>query len=119
MPPSDKTQELREKIAAARRVQAREEKKKQQTESAGSVSAGAHALRYGAEFGACVFVSILFGLGIDHVLDSRPWGLLIMMLFGLAAGVLGVIRAYRELTAAANPVMSAEITDSQAEELQS
>ena len=102
---------LREKIAAAKRVQDQPDKKKRQAESSGAISASALALRYGAEFGACVFVGILVGLGLDYLFDSRPWGLLIMLMFGLAAGILGVIRAYRELTAATNPVLSADKRD--------
>lgn len=90
--------DLSERIAAAQRVQAeREGKKPDEVEQTGT-SAGAMALRYGAEFGACVAVGIGLGLLIDHFAGSRPWGLLIMMLFGFAAGIMGVIRAYRELT---------------------
>ena len=39
-----------------------------------------------------------------------------MMGFGLAAGVLGVIRAYKELTDATNPAMSPDKTGSNPEE---
>ena len=68
-----------------------------QAESA--VNAGGLALRYGAEFGASVFVGLLLGLGIDKIFGTAPWGLLIMLGFGLAAAVLGVIRAYRQINA--------------------
>ena len=68
-----------------------------QAESA--VNAGGMALRYGAEFGASVFVGLLLGLGIDKFFGTAPWGLLIMLGFGLAAAVLGVIRAYRQINA--------------------
>ena len=63
------------------------------------MSAGALSLRYGAEFGASVFVGILIGLAIDHFFGTDPWGLLAMLGFGLAAGILNVIRAYRQLVA--------------------
>ena len=102
--------DLAARIARAKSAQEDAEKKSRQHESAAGVSAGALALRYGAEFGASVFVGIIMGLGIDHVFGSEPWGLLIMMTFGLAAGVLGVIRAYKQLTDAANPAMSADKT---------
>ena len=102
--------DLAARIARAKSAQEDAEKKSRQHESAAGVSAGALALRYGAEFGAAVFVGIIMGLGIDHVFGSEPWGLLIMMTFGLAAGVLGVIRAYKQLTDAANPAMSADKT---------
>lgn len=115
----DPSQRLKDKIAAAKRQHLQPEKAQRQAESAGSVSAGALALRYGAEFGACVFVGIILGLGLDHLFNSRPWGLLIMLMFGLMAGILGVIRAYRELTAATNPVLSPDKTDPQAEDMTS
>lgn len=113
---SDKNDDLGARIARAKSAQEDLEKKQRQHESASGVSAGALALRYGAEFGASVFVGIMIGLGIDHFFGTKPWGLLIMMCFGLAAGILGVIRAYKELTDAANPVMSADKTGSNPEE---
>ncbi|MDJ0922745.1 MAG: AtpZ/AtpI family protein [Henriciella sp.] len=111
--------DLSERIARAKEAQDKTEKKNRQVETACAVSAGAMALRYGAEFGAAVFVGIMIGYGIDEYFGTRPWGLLIMLGFGLAAGVLGVIRAYRELTASANAAMSSPETDDETEELKS
>ena len=108
--------DLGERIARAKSAQEQTEKKQRQADASAGVSAGALALRYGAEFGASVFVGIMMGLGIDHVFGTEPWGLLIMMCFGLAAGILGVIRAYKELTDAANPAMSPDKTGSNPEE---
>ena len=109
-------QDLSQRIARAKSAQENLEKKQSQAESSAGVSAGALALRYGAEFGASVFVGIMLGLGIDHFFQTRPWGLLIMMSFGFAAGILGVIRAYKELTEAANAAMSPDKTGSNPEE---
>ncbi|MFN3212140.1 MAG: AtpZ/AtpI family protein [Henriciella sp.] len=108
--------DLAARIARAKSAQEQTEKKQRQADASAGVSAGALALRYGAEFGAAVFVGIMIGLGIDHVFGTAPWGILIMMTFGLAAGVLGVIRAYKQLTDAANPVMSADKTGTKPEE---
>ena len=113
---TEQNDDLGTRIARAKSAQENLEKKQRQHESASGVSAGALALRYGAEFGASVFVGIMIGLGIDHFFGTRPWGLLIMMCFGLGAGILGVIRAYKELTAATNPAMSADKTGSNPEE---
>lgn len=111
--------DLEARIARARAAQEGKVKSKQAEGETGAVSAGAMALRYGAEFGASVFVGIMMGLGIDALFKTKPWGLLIMLGFGLAAGVLGVIRAYRELTVAANAAMSATENGNQTEELKS
>ncbi|WP_158085531.1 AtpZ/AtpI family protein [Henriciella aquimarina] len=96
--------DLSERIAKAQAERASRdaEKARREADMDGSVSAGAQALRYGAEFGASVFVGIMFGLVIDHFFGTKPWGLLAMLGFGLAAGILNVIRAYRQLTAAGN-----------------
>lgn len=107
---------LAARIARARAAHEDAEKARRQKEASSGVSAGAMALRYGAEFGASVFVGIMIGLFIDTTFGTRPWGLLIMMGFGLAAGVLGVIRAYRELTQAANPAKSSAETGNEPEE---
>ncbi|MEL7043200.1 MAG: AtpZ/AtpI family protein [Pseudomonadota bacterium] len=108
--------DLAARIARAKSAQEQSEKKQRQANASAGTSAGALALRYGAEFGASVFVGIMIGLGIDHVFKTEPWGLLIMMAFGLAAGVMGVIRAYKELTDATNPAMSADETGTNPED---
>jgi ATP synthase protein I len=113
---SDDKSDLATRIARAKSAQEQVEKKQRQKDASAGVSAGAMALRYGAEFGASVFVGIMIGLGIDHFFGTKPWGLLIMMTFGLLAGVLGVIRAYKELTDASNPANSADKTGIKPEE---
>lgn len=87
------------RIKAAQKAQApKRDVVEKQAES--TVNAGGLALRYGAEFGASVFVGLILGLGIDNLFQTTPWGLLIMLGFGLAAGILGVIRAYKQINAA-------------------
>jgi len=90
--------ELAARIKAAKQAHSpQEDATQKQAES--TVNAGGMALRYGAEFGASVFVGLVLGLGIDKFLGTDPWGLLIMLGFGLAAGILGVIRAYKQINA--------------------
>ncbi|WP_439620083.1 AtpZ/AtpI family protein [Hyphomonas sp.] len=67
----------------------------------GNHSAGAYALRYGAEFGTSVFVGGFMGYWIDVFAGTKPWGLLIMGALGFAAGIRAIIRAYKELNAQA------------------
>lgn len=93
--------DLSERIAAAQRAQtSKAHRPKDDADQAGS-SAGAQALRYGFEFGVNVAVGIGLGLLIDYYAGTKPWGMLIMMVFGFAAGIRGIVRAYRELTAEA------------------
>ena len=92
---------LSERIAKAQSERASREAKKaaRDKQTDGSISAGALALRYGAEMAGCVVVGLLFGLLIDRFFGTKPWGLLIMLGFGVAAGFLSVIRAYRQIVA--------------------
>ncbi len=92
------SEDLGERIARAQEARKPKHKAHQkQTETA--VNAGGLALRHGTEMAACVLVGIVLGLGIDNFFGTKPWGFLIMLAFGLAAGVLGVIRAYQRINA--------------------
>lgn len=95
--------DLGERIAKAQAIKAERERKTQaqQDQNDGSVSAGAYALRYGAEFGAAVFVGGFLGYWFDHFVGTKPWGLLILGTCGVAAGIRSIYRAYLELDAQA------------------
>lgn len=55
-------------------------------------SAMAVGLRLSSELVAGVLVGALIGWGIDHFLSSSPWGLIIFLMLGFAAGVMNVMR---------------------------
>jgi ATP synthase protein I len=50
------------------------------------------ALRLGADFVAGVVVGAALGWGIDRLFGTSPWGLIVFLLLGFAAGVLSVMR---------------------------
>ena len=52
----------------------------------------AMALRLSADFVAGVLVGAVFGWGFDALLGTSPWGLIVFLLLGFAAGVLNVLR---------------------------
>jgi ATP synthase protein I len=52
----------------------------------------AMALRLGADFVAGVVVGAAIGWGFDALLGTSPWGLIVFLLFGFAAGLLSVMR---------------------------
>lgn len=108
--------DLSERIAAAQRDQAKREGRPIDEVEQTSTSAGAMALRFGAEFGVSVAVGIGLGLLIDHFAGTKPWGLLIMMMFGFAAGIRSVMRAYRELNAEAAKLQQAGLEGSETNE---
>jgi len=84
--------DLGERLAAA---------EKANTSSSGEAGAGgaadasslAGALRLAGEFVAGVIVGSLLGWGLDYALGTSPWGLIVFLLLGFAAGVMNVMRA--------------------------
>ncbi|MBK8199809.1 MAG: AtpZ/AtpI family protein [Acidobacteria bacterium] len=73
------------------------------------------ALRYSSELVAAVLVGVGLGLLIDHFAKSSPWGLLVMMGFGMAAGIRNLMRAAKQLSedaqkSAATPESTDETT---------
>jgi ATP synthase protein I len=49
--------------------------------------------RLSSELIAGVIVGALIGWGIDHLLSTSPWGLIVFVLLGFTAGVVNVIRS--------------------------
>lgn len=50
------------------------------------------ALRMGADFVAGVIVGGAIGWGVDRLFGTSPWGLIVFVLLGFAAGILTVLR---------------------------
>lgn len=69
-----------------------------QSESAGNnasakASAMARGFRLSSELVAGVLVGAVIGWGIDQLLSTSPWGLIVFFLLGFVAGVINVMRA--------------------------
>ncbi|HWF93527.1 MAG TPA: AtpZ/AtpI family protein [Xanthobacteraceae bacterium] len=56
-------------------------------------SALARGLRLSAEFVAGILVGAAIGWLIDRLLGTSPWGMIVLLLGGFAAGVLNMMRA--------------------------
>jgi ATP synthase protein I len=56
-------------------------------------SALARALRLSTELVAAVVVGFGIGFFLDRWLGTTPWGLIVFLLLGFAAGILNVMRA--------------------------
>lgn len=65
--------------------------------SQSSMAAGAQgmalALRLGSEFAAAVLVGAALGWFLDQFAGSRPWGMIVFLMLGFAAGVLNILRS--------------------------
>lgn len=81
---------LGEKLAEARHVPSG-------TESRGPQSSGlsgiGQAMKVGSEFVAGVIVGFVIGYTIDRLFGTTPWGMIVFLLLGFAAGTLNVMRA--------------------------
>ena len=51
------------------------------------------ALRLGADFVAGVVLGAALGWGVDRLFGTGPWGLMVFLLLGFAAGLLTVMRS--------------------------
>ena len=51
------------------------------------------ALRLGADFVAGVILGAALGWGVDRLFGTGPWGLMVFLLLGFAAGILTVLRS--------------------------
>lgn len=89
-PPEDALSNLRRRVAEARGEGASNAPPPQ--------SAAGLALRFGGEFGAAIIVGALLGFGADYFLHTSPWGLVIGLLLGFAAGVVNVVRVAQSLS---------------------
>lgn len=94
-PPEDALSDLRRRVDAARGTGPQDSPPPQ--------SPAALALRFGGEFGAAIIVGGLLGYGADVFLNSQPWGLIIGVGLGFAAGVVNVVRVAQTYSNA-NPV---------------
>ena len=56
-------------------------------------SALARGLRLSAEFAAGILVGAAVGWLLDRWLGTSPWGMIVLLLLGFAAGVLNMMRA--------------------------
>ncbi|MEZ5893049.1 MAG: AtpZ/AtpI family protein [Parvularculaceae bacterium] len=61
----------------------------------GSASAWGQAMRVSSELLAGLFVGCLLGLGLDHLLHTKPWFLLAGIGLGFAAGLRNLSRAMK------------------------
>lgn len=61
--------------------------------TAGGMSGMGKALRMSSEFIAGIAVGAAIGWFIDRTLGTSPWGLIVFLLLGFAAGVMNVLRS--------------------------
>lgn len=92
--PPDTLKRLGERIDEARREQMRRRGGDRGTSPQGSLGL---AFRIAIELVAALGVGLAIGWGVDRLLGTRPWGLIVFFFIGAAAGMLNVFRAANEV----------------------
>lgn len=69
----------------------------------GGMTKLAWAYRLAAEFVAAILVGMGLGWGVDQLFGTGPWGMIVLLLVGFAAGVVNVMRAAAEMNSANAP----------------
>ena len=67
-------------------------------DGAARVSAMARGFRLASELIAGVVVGAGIGWGIDHLLSTSPFGLIVFFLLGFAAGVVNLVRSAGDMS---------------------
>ena len=52
-----------------------------------------YAVKLSSEFLAAIVVGVVLGLGFDQLVGTNPWGLVVFLFLGFAAGVMNVLRS--------------------------
>jgi ATP synthase protein I len=98
-PPADEAALSARLDRLGHRLSALRKDRKSQTDQSGSGAASANAsamargFRLSSELIAGVLVGAVIGWGIDRLLSTSPWGLIVFFLLGFVAGVINVMRA--------------------------
>ena len=61
------------------------------------------AFRLSTEFVAGIIAGALLGWGLDLLFGTRPWGMIVFLMLGFAAGIYNVMRASGFLTPPSGP----------------
>lgn len=86
----DPLRELGERLAKAQAAAKRPEPRTSQPSTG---SALAYGWRIGIELIGAIAIASFIGWAIDRWLGTRPWGMVVFFLLGMAAGMLNVYRA--------------------------
>jgi len=71
-----------------------EDKRPPEPKDDGKSRAGAAlAMRLASDFVAGILLGAALGWGFDRLFGTSPWGLVVLLLLGFAAGVLSVLRS--------------------------
>ncbi len=80
-------------------VEARRAEPKEQSEAGKHVSYAGMAYRMVIEMAAGIGIGAALGFGLDYIFGTKPWFLVVMCMFGFAAGIKVMMESAREFEA--------------------
>ncbi|MEM7215593.1 MAG: AtpZ/AtpI family protein [Pseudomonadota bacterium] len=96
---TDAKENLDKRLQAMNKRLGRDTRKGQSGKPAKPDSAGyGNAFRLSSEFISAILVGAAIGYGIDWLLGTTPWAMIVFLMLGFVAGVMNVLRAAGELT---------------------
>lgn len=96
--PDNRLQGFDQRLNAARQGAGLDRKDASQEQTAQARAWGG-ALRAGADLIAALLVGVGVGLAVDRLLGWAPWGMLVGLFLGFAAGLRNAMRTARQLNA--------------------
>lgn len=89
-PPPDPLTRLGEKIDRAQQERLRQQMSGRSGAPPGGLGLG---MRMATELAAALLVGLAIGWVVDRFFGTRPWGLIVFLFLGMAAGMVNVFRA--------------------------
>ncbi len=102
-PPTDAELEQRRRLLEERLATSRAKLPENRAEAnrTAGMRGAAYGFKIASEFVAGVLVGTAIGYGIDRLFGTTPFGLIVFLMIGFAAGVLNVLRGAAQATAEA------------------
>ena len=104
--------DLDQRLADMNKRLGRDVPKVERSASASDRNGFGNAFKLSSEFISAILVGAILGYGIDWLVGTTPWAMILFLLLGFVAGVLNVLRASGELSGSydlkANEQKSAE-----------
>jgi len=88
-----------ERLNALNERLGRNPKPEERASKASNNAALSMALRLSSEFVAAILVGSALGYGFDWLFGTSPWALIVMLMFGFAAGVMNMVRSANKISA--------------------
>ena len=96
---SSAKKDLEQRLQSMNKRLGRDDDAKAAREKAKPPNAGyGNAFRLSSEFMSAILVGVAIGYGIDWLVGTKPWAMILFLLLGFVAGVMNVLRAAGEMS---------------------